>query len=471
MTLRGNSGADEAVYQGHPGATGSFAPRSSASFQSHPHANPEVSQSMAGIGNPNFPDAREEKSWVQKIAGMAESTTASFRTSDAPGLPPVRPNDEYQYRTNRGASQGPAYEPNKSGGMVDIPSSAAGTVGKAGTAATDGQYEYALVAALCEPGGMKPVPPEDRLAHFLNAAPTLSAEFVGASLLDHLNSDSYQSRTKALIVIASLAKARGCLAHAEWWIREGREELQGMCSDSKASVRTQALKTMRALKMQAPDQPSLDESSASTAPAHGTAVRRMESLSLLDMDDDAPALPAEAPTSQVHGSSPVGLFEGMSVGSKAASEAQSTLQSNSTNDSSSVFDFLNTSPSHPPSNGVPPTTASVPAPSNASLIGDMIFDVPSTPPRSPRYEFSDLEPVLGAHPEGSAPPSLVQPPPHAMHYQQHVYQQHHATQGGLRLTGHYAVPQQQPYPPQQHFGQAPYARQVCSLCCLCLLVV
>jgi len=60
-------------------------------------------------------------------------------------------------------------------------------LGRAGAAASDGLYEQSVIAALCEPGGTRAVPPEDKLSSFSLTAATLSPSIVGSSLLEHLN--------------------------------------------------------------------------------------------------------------------------------------------------------------------------------------------------------------------------------------------------------------------------------------------
>eukprot|EP01038_Epipyxis_sp_PR26KG_P006051 gene6051-8332_t len=114
------------------------------------------------------------------------------------------------------------------------------------TAASDGQYEKTMIESLCEPGGLKSVPPEDKLDQFIIAAATLSEETVGSCLLELLNNDAWQTRTKALIVISKLVSNKTLVNHGKWWsIR--RDEVNSLQSDSKAGVRTQALKTFRTI--------------------------------------------------------------------------------------------------------------------------------------------------------------------------------------------------------------------------------
>jgi hypothetical protein len=160
----------------------------------------------------------------------------------------------------------------------------------------------------------------------------LSPDVVGGKLLDYINSDSWQSRTKALIVVAQLAKTRGCEMHAQWWASNAVEEISGMASDPKPSVRTQALKTMKALKISASSSGS-GVSNRGATNEDDTADNMNDlppppptpttSVSLLDTDDySAPNDVSSVSTASVQQnysgaattSSSNDLFAGMAVG-------------------------------------------------------------------------------------------------------------------------------------------------------------
>ena len=148
-----------------------------------------------------------------------------------------------------------------SGGMVpDMPVCVSG-VGRAGGALSNGAYEKNMIDSLCEPAGLRPVPPEDKLEELLNTASTLSDDIIGNCLMDVLNEESWQSRTKALIVIAKLVKTPDCAAHLQWW-QDRVDVVEAMLSDTKANVRTQAHKTLRAI----------DPNAASGPPPANTAA-------------------------------------------------------------------------------------------------------------------------------------------------------------------------------------------------------
>lgn len=412
-------GDNTAAYSAHPGegegvvSRGGYNPSGGASssltgpVSGGPGAYNGGTSSMSGLGNPNFKDPRDEVSFMQRVAMLADTASEklSSLTSSSGSANPTfagpggsTGHSDYNMRSNRGAdgsiappygSTGapavgawgnplpasstmspaaaafanrgantgsfsasntgpvPAFSPPEEpriggGGIVpDIPSQGVG-MGRAGAAASDGQYEQQMVTSLCEPGGMKAVPPEDKLQAFLLAAPTLSPEVVGESLMDCLNSDSYQSRVKALLVIAALAKGRGCGGHSAWWKDSGMDDLQAVAQgDSKASVRTQAVKTLRALGASVSSEasasvgavrasrraaaPAQEQSQAQTAPANVSLIDfeeetlapvtpvKMTAESILDMMD-SPQPPVVAPAGAG------GLFDGMSVGAPAQEE-------------------------------------------------------------------------------------------------------------------------------------------------------
>mmetsp|Transcript_16816 Transcript_16816/g.25277 ORF Transcript_16816/g.25277 Transcript_16816/m.25277 type:complete len:704 (-) Transcript_16816:165-2276(-) len=438
-------GSDGASYTGHPGAgnsdslpttktaTGSGG-YDSSSRQSASSGGWQQSSSsgMTGIGNPNFKDARNEVSFMQRMAAMAEgaSEKLSFSSSekeknkDRPSLPPSGTGNapawgDYQMRSNRGGPDYPGSQPSYSpsagtqpgatdnvsgrdGFVPDIPSLGGG-MGRAGHAASDGAYEQSLVSSLCEPGGMKAVPPQDKLASFLSAAPTLSAELVGTSLLDCLNSDSWQSRAKALAVVGSLGVSSGCGSHSSWWKENGADDLFAVAAgDSKASVRSQATKALRALGISvegkdvtpakrtvgrtstAVDTPSLiqfDDCDGNSAPvpAQSHPLAGPSLLDLFDSSDSAPASsgPIERQSSSQDSN---GLFAGMAVGASSVQDPK--LQT-------PVSQFLDSIDSSVPADSAPPPPA---ATSSSSTSG---FDFMSPSLTQPDPAISPPSPSGG----------------------------------------------------------------------------
>jgi hypothetical protein len=411
---------------------------------------------MTGIGNPNFKDPRAEVSWTQKMAAMAEGAMGSSSTH-APSS--SAPTPDYQMRSNRDGPYGEAHKtpsyvpsipgpwssnptappqsPPTSGGIVpDIPTISGG-LGRAGAAASDGAYELTLVTSLCDSGGMKAAPPEDQLEEFLTAAPTLSPELVGSGLVSLINSDSWQSRAKALVVVGALAKRPGCSQHKDWWLANGAEDIQILAqTDSKATVKTQAIKTLRSLGISSTAPVSAASStskpaSVSHARVAATAAPSMVSqTSLLDFDNDgpvpvaqvpAPALPAAPPPAAPAPPAADGgdsLFFGLSVGAPSAqptvahphSAPPSVPAPSTAPHPASLFDFMD--PVAPPAPSAAPPSASNPLDLNA-LYGPS-SGPPPAPPQATLPQFAGLNlsvpvrmPVQGGYPpqgQGGYPP-------------------------------------------------------------------
>lgn len=336
----------ESTYQGNHGAGGSFRSNTSATGGgSYGGPSGGSSGTMTGLGNPNFRDAREEKSWVQKATEAAQSAMGSSSSSSGKAPAPGSSGySDYNYATNRGANayggNDPAYNPRSTmnafgssssadwqrGGVTNTPyggtgapssafggsSVAAPVVGRAGGAASDGAYEKGLIDSLCEPGGLKAVPPENKLQEFLATATTLDADVVGNCLVDTLNSDQWQARVKALLVVASLIKAANNQAHADWWVANVNE-VRALLNDSNSKVRLQAVKVVRALDG---DAGSVDDTSVRSLSPKNTSYPTIASAgsngqttgSLLDdLDEPAPLSlnPVTAPAPAAQG---VNLF-------------------------------------------------------------------------------------------------------------------------------------------------------------------
>lgn len=322
----GHPGATSNFSGPNSGGAGNFGGSNNYSNNSNTNANTNNGGSSGGFGNPNFQDPRNEKSWLQKASQLASSAASAlpgFSKSDTneplqsgggggggggggfsgnnahssgtfnrsafsnPGA-----DSGYSYATNRGANgihnnnnayapsaapawnqqqhqqfqQQPQFQQPQQGGFVpDMPPSTNG-LGRAGGAMSTGEYEKNIIDSLCEPGGLRPVPAEDKLLELLNSASTLSEEILGNCLLDVLNDEAWQSRTKALIVISRLVKLPDCPAHQRWWA-ERADVVESLQSDPKAGVRTQAVKTLKAI----------DPSATGTVVAPAAAPRRAPS--------------------------------------------------------------------------------------------------------------------------------------------------------------------------------------------------
>lgn len=350
---------------------------------------PPSTSSFTGIGNPNFKDPRDEKSWYQRATEAASKT---FQGDRRGGLM----EDDYSktFTTNRGAGayglgdasyiqpaptsnaivSNAGLNPTFGPGIVpDFPTNPGG-VGRVGSAAADGSYERAMVQSLCEPSGLKPVPPEDILKQFLTAVHTLSPEVVGSCLADVLNSDAWQSRVKALIVIAGIARTND--SHKTWWIENGSEDLSALASgDGKVAVRTQAGKTLAALGL-----------AAGVASSPSPSQPKTDILSFIDADEPAPAAPVSD------------MFAGLSVSPKVQSPPVV-----------STFDFLGGSDA-PPTGAPPPApavTASAPTPAGKTNIVDA-FDFLNSPAITPTAPPPVVD-IFSQLSLGSAPPQYPSP--------------------------------------------------------------
>ena len=178
---------------------------------------------ITGMGNPHFKDPRDEKTWVQRakdagnsLSGSGEAAANATLTSGGKILGEVIASTARmltQSSTGGGSGGGfvhshnnghavatafPAFHPYPhSTGMHSGPNSSSnGTTTNTNTTTTiasnDGTYERSIIAALCNPVGLKATPNENDLTAFLATASTLSPELVGACLVEQLNSDAWQ---------------------------------------------------------------------------------------------------------------------------------------------------------------------------------------------------------------------------------------------------------------------------------------
>ena len=267
--------------------------RRSAEFSSH--------RSMPGVGNPRFGDARNAPpSWKERVQEGARQAADSvqkmrFGTSSTESFDP-----SYNYASNRGANaygggtfQAPSSSSSQDWGdrrrgnvgggwgntntpqpppRQSAPSYEAHTTtqssaaGRAGGAATDGEYERHLVKDLCGAGGTRAAPPADKLQAFVDAAATLDADAVGPALLEELDdAKPWQSRAKACAVVEALCRADGCEHHLGYF-SEVADDLQGLEAASNLALRKQARRMLSALGV------------AGDAPAVGAAARAAASV-------------------------------------------------------------------------------------------------------------------------------------------------------------------------------------------------
>lgn len=378
------------------------------------------SSSMTGIGNPNFKDPRnvDQSSFSQRMSAAASglfSKMSSTSSSDgkvmsnSSAAPPPSGGSDYQLRSNRehnfslpqgsgawgsGSGRETQNQSHQSNSAPPLPSP--GGMGRAGSAASNGDYERGLVESLCEAGGMKAVPQEDKLASFLKSASTLPAEHVGNALLDCMNADAWQSRVKALIVLCRLMNTSNCEEHAVWWADNGEEDLISLQSDSKASVRTQAGKALRLIGLEGEVAAVLENRKEQRRKSHNGKTsqppKKQTEESLLDFEDAA----SEQATQSVGGekdsvdsSLDGGLFSGLSIGAGAPSapsqqqQRQPVQQQQPQQNAPSVFDgaddLLSLSSANEQPEKVAVTQASPnPMDSASNSISAMQFDLPES---------------------------------------------------------------------------------------------
>lgn len=124
----------------------------------------------------------------------ASSTSGGIATSASAGVPGGSWGQSV-------ASQ--AREPAFGTPSVHVVSNPAATAAVCGaTASADGSYEKNLILELCPPGGVKAVPPPDKLASFARSVQNLNSELICPVLLDFLeDGQPWIIRAKALCVM------------------------------------------------------------------------------------------------------------------------------------------------------------------------------------------------------------------------------------------------------------------------------
>jgi hypothetical protein len=182
-----------------------------------------------------------------------------------------------------GATQGaPSYStPSITINTVPGPS----TTGSGGAAVSDGTYERNLILELCPPGGLKPVPPPDKLANFIRSCSSLNSDLVCPVLLDCLeDGQPWIIRAKALCTmeaaIANGAKSDGSNPYRDFFFA-CRDEVSPLATHPRPPISEPARRVLKLLGVSADSIPS---SSASPVPAAPPP-------NLLDFDD-APGQPA-----------------------------------------------------------------------------------------------------------------------------------------------------------------------------------
>ena len=121
-----------------------------------------------------------------------------------------------------------------------------------GTAASDGSYERNLIEELCPPGGMRPEPPEDKLANFAQSVPSLNADLVCPVLLDALeDGQPWIIKAKTLCVIEttinSASNSMGASNPYSDFFHTCASEIEPLASHARPAVRDPAKRVLKAL--------------------------------------------------------------------------------------------------------------------------------------------------------------------------------------------------------------------------------
>lgn len=223
----------------------------------------------------------------------------------------------------------------------------------AGSAVSNGDYEKNLIAELCPPGGMKAEPPQDKLAEFARAVPSLNPDCVCPALLDALEEGNpWIMRAKALCVIETvlkvMAEAEGSNAYADFFYACSAE-IAPLANHARAAVKGPAKRVLALLGLEGDGAVANDDATGVEQPAAAAP-------NLLDFDEPAPpavAAPVAPPPQPV----------------------QATPQPTSSSGGDSLFSGLNTKAAAP----VPPAPAA-PAPAPPAQEDDLLggFDTAPT---------------------------------------------------------------------------------------------
>jgi hypothetical protein len=192
------------------------------------------------------------------------------------------------------------------------------TSGSGGVAVSDGTYEKNLVLELCPPGGMKPVPPPDKLASFARTCASLNADLVCPVLLDCLEEGQpWVIRAKALCAmetaIANGTGPSGMNPYRDFFFA-CHEEVAPLTSHPRSAIHEPAKRVLELLGVDASSAPSGHVAAAAPVVA---------APNLLDFDDEPastqPPLPPPTEAPPPPPSNGNNMFGGMQVKSTAAS--------------------------------------------------------------------------------------------------------------------------------------------------------
>lgn len=236
------------------------------------------------------------------------------------------------------------------------PPGSGGTHGGGGTAVSDGTYEKNLILELCPAGGMKAVPPPDKLANFKRSAPSLNPDLICPVLLDCLEEGQpWIIRAKALCVMEACIESGGRMdgsnAYRDFFFA-CQEEVAPMASHPRSAIKEPARRVLILL--------GVDASTAAAHKAPGSAAPAAPPPNLLDFDE-APAPPTSQPPPPPSAAPPpppadaasgggASMFGGMQVKSKSpntpgAPAAPAPVAAAPT--SGNLLDFMGAAPATP----------------------------------------------------------------------------------------------------------------------------
>jgi len=141
------------------------------------------------------------------------------------------------------------------------------------TSVESGEYEAKLVDDMCEPAGARSKPGKDQLAKFAQACSTLDANIICSFLEEKLEDEVWQTQLRACCAIEVLVK--GNTGAVEYFGDEGAADgIGGLVDAPQSALRTQATKTMTAIKkaakaMEAPPPAAAPDFGALAADAGG----------------------------------------------------------------------------------------------------------------------------------------------------------------------------------------------------------
>uniref|UniRef100_K3W835 ENTH domain-containing protein n=1 Tax=Globisporangium ultimum (strain ATCC 200006 / CBS 805.95 / DAOM BR144) TaxID=431595 RepID=K3W835_GLOUD len=247
--------------------------------------------------------------------------------------------------------------------------------GQTSGAQSDGSYERNLVTALCAPGGMRAIPPKDKLDAFVKSALTLDADIVGPILEDCLADAQWTVVSKALATIDTLLKADGCEDFFDYFA-ENFSEIESCAQSDKAAIRDRAVKVLNALGQSTGTAPAPSSSRSTTSASKARGSRPSSNYQqpqadlLGDFSDPSPS---------DNGS----LFSGLQTSAPSQQAPAPAAQSSASNDVVDMFGGLNLQSSGPVSAPVveaPKPAAPAPTPSQTLILDPLLEPVPTPSP-------------------------------------------------------------------------------------------